>query len=265
MMTAGCGSREHSSVTCDCLGGRVPINLRIIAFALCLACYAENLVFAASPLGSMNIGHWNGGAFANDKNGSFSHCAATAAYESGFLLTIGRNSEKTWLLAIANPNWNLTLRETFSIVLTFDEEVKFLFFASANSTIQISGILENPVAGRMRQSHLMIATGRLRAVPFLLNDVDEVMSVVALCVDHIRAHGLTSAVDFSALAKASVALRSAKASIAAETERSLAPKLFDQIATGFWATLPPALPRPRPIELTPAAIAPNRAPITIPD
>jgi len=64
----------------------------------------------------------------------------------------------------------------------------------------------------MRQSHLMIASGRLQAVPFLLNDLDEVMPVIALCVDYIRENGLASAVDFAALAKASVALRSEKVS-----------------------------------------------------
>jgi hypothetical protein len=247
----------------DYLG--TPINLRIIACALALTCYTETSVFAAGPLGSINIGYWNGGAFANDKNGSFSNCAATAAYEGGFLLTIARNSEKTWLLAIANPNSNLTLRETFSIELIFDEQLTFLFFAYANSKIQMSGSLENAVAERMRQSHLMIAAGRIHAVPFLLNDLGEVMSVVTLCVDHIRANGLAGAGDFSALAKASLAPRSEKASIAAETEKLLAPKLFDQTATGFWATPTPPLPRPRPVELTPAAIAPNKAPAPIQD
>jgi hypothetical protein len=232
---------------------------------LVLTCYTKTSVFAAGPLGSINIGHWNGGAFANDKNGSFSHCAATAAYEGGFLLTIGQNPEKAWLLAIANPNWNLTLRETFSIDLIFDEQLTFRFFASANRKIQISGVLDNVVAERMRQSHLMIAAGRLHAVPFLLNDLDEVMSVVSLCVDHIRANGLAGAVDFSALAKASVAPRSEKASIAADTEKLLAPELFDQ-TNGSWAAPPPPLPRPRPAELTPAAIAPpNRVPVSIPD
>jgi len=249
---------------CRSFGG-TPIISRIIAFALSLTCYTETFVFAAGPTGSINIGHWNGGAFANDKNGSFSHCAATAAYESGFLLTIGRNSEKTWLLAIANPNWNLTLREKFSIELTFDEQVEFNFFASANSKMQISGPLENAVAEQIRQSHLMIAAGRLQRVPFLLNDVDEVMPVIALCVDYIRANGLASAVDFGALAKASVAPRSEKASTAAETEKLAEPKLFDRTGTAFWAMPPPPLPRPRPLELTPAAIAPNRVPVPIPD
>jgi hypothetical protein len=148
-----------------------------------------NFRLRCGPLGSINIGHWNGGAFANDKDGSFSHCAATATYEGGFLLTVGRNSEKTWLLAIANPNWTLTFREPFSIELIFDEQLTFLFFASANSKIQMTGFLDNAVAERMRRSHLMIAARRLHAVPFLLNDLDEVMSVVALCVGYKRANG----------------------------------------------------------------------------
>jgi hypothetical protein len=217
-------------------------------------------------MGSINIGHWNGGAFANGKNGSFSHCAATAAYENGFLLTIGQNSEKTWLLAIANPNWNLTLRETFSIDLTFDEQAEFQFFASANSKIQMVGILQNAAAERMRQSHLMIAAGRLQTVPFLLNELDEVMPVIALCVDRVSANGLASAGDFSALAKrGSVALPSEKTSFPPKTKKLLAPRLFDRTGTGFLAAPPPPLPRPRPAELAPAPIAPNRAPAPIPD
>ncbi len=70
---------------------------------------------AAGPMGSINLGHWSGGAFTNEKTGAFSHCAASAGYQNGFLLTIGQNAERTWLLAIANPSWNLTLGETFPI------------------------------------------------------------------------------------------------------------------------------------------------------
>jgi hypothetical protein len=174
------------------------MSLRTIAFALSFICYTETLVFAAGPVGSINIGHWSGGGFTDDKTGLFSHCATSAAYQNGFLLTIGQNSEKTWLLAIANPGWNLTLGETFPIDLTFDGQAQFHFFASANSNVQIGGILPNAALERMRKSHLMIAAGKLQTVPFSLNEIDKIIPIIALCVDRIRADGLAKAVDFAA-------------------------------------------------------------------
>jgi len=45
---------------------------------------------ARGPYGSVHVGNWTGGAYTNDKDGSFSHCAAVAPYQSGinFLVSV---------------------------------------------------------------------------------------------------------------------------------------------------------------------------------
>ena len=187
---------------------------------------------AAGPMGSINLGHWSGGAFTNEKTGAFSHCAASAGYQNGFLLTIGQNAERTWLLAIANPSWNLTLGETFPIDLTFDGQAQFHFFASANSPIQINGILPSPAAERLRKSHLMIAAGKLQTVPFDLKDVSRLLPAIALCVDHIKASGLGAAADFVLLAKKTTA-PAALEKAANPEEKKPTPKLVDKTGSGF--------------------------------
>jgi type 1 fimbriae regulatory protein FimB/type 1 fimbriae regulatory protein FimE len=135
-------------------------------------------------------------------------------------------------LAIANPSWNLTVGETFPIDLTFDGQAQFHFFASANSRIQISGILPNPAVEALRKSHLMIAAGKLETVPFDLKDASKLLPAIALCVEHIKASGLGAAADFVLLAKRTTAPNVSEKSANTEEKRPV-PKLVDKTGSGF--------------------------------
>jgi len=208
-------------------------NAFLVVSALA-ACFATN-AFAAE-VGSIKIGHWDGGAFTDDKTGAFSHCGATAGYVNGFSLTLGQNAERTWLIAIANSNWNLTPGETYPFDLTFDGQAQFHIYGTATPLQkQIAAILPNAAADRLRKSHLMIAAGKVQTVPFSLNDVDKLLPVIAYCVDRIKAGGLASAGDFVVLAKKTVTPATLeKPTVAATPERPPSPaKLFDKTGTGF--------------------------------
>ena len=43
---------------------------------------------AGGPYGSINVGNWKGGAYANDQSGEFSHCAAGVGYDSGIYVVV---------------------------------------------------------------------------------------------------------------------------------------------------------------------------------
>jgi S1-C subfamily serine protease len=192
---------------------------------------------AAGPMGSIQVGPWNGGAFIGDKTGAFSHCGATAA-ESGFLLSIAQNSERSWILGIANPSWSLTPGGSYPFDLTFDGQAQFQFFASVSSAIQVSGVLAEAAAERLRHARSMTAIGKLQIAPLGLPDVDKLMPVIAYCVDRVKAGGAAAAVvDFVALAK-KVAVPPAAApakNAAAPAERSSpsAPRVVDKSGSGF--------------------------------
>src|SRR5436190_3779240 len=75
---------------------------------------------ARGPYGSINVGNWHGGAYTNDKNGSFSHCAAGASYQSGIYFVVSVGEDYSWRLGFAHENWQLTAGQAFALALTFD-------------------------------------------------------------------------------------------------------------------------------------------------
>src|SRR5450432_3243377 len=74
---------------------------------------------ARGPYGSINVGNWQGGAYTDDRSGSFSHCAAGTTYQSGinFVGSIGQDG--SWRLGFALESWQLTPGQAFALALTF--------------------------------------------------------------------------------------------------------------------------------------------------
>lgn len=191
--------------------------------------------YAAGPFGTIHVGNWSGGAYTSDSTGAFSHCAAGASYVSGFSLTLGRNANNTWLLGLANPNWNLTLGETFPIDITFDGQAQFHIFANAVSPNLISAILPDGAANRFRKSHLMIAAGKVQTIPFDLKSADKLMAALANCVESVKAVGVANAGDFSKVPPKPPAAPAKSTAIAAGESPASAKttRLINITGTGF--------------------------------
>ncbi|MEO6842110.1 MAG: hypothetical protein ABI192_15255 [Bradyrhizobium sp.] len=63
----------------------------------------------AAQLKHFKVGSWEGGAYSDDSlRNKFSHCAGSASYKSGIIVTLMINKEYKWGVAFANPAWNLT-------------------------------------------------------------------------------------------------------------------------------------------------------------
>jgi hypothetical protein len=62
----------------------------------------------AAQLKRFKVGSWEGGAYSDDSlRNKFSHCAGSASYKSGLVVTLIINREYKWGVAFANPAWNL--------------------------------------------------------------------------------------------------------------------------------------------------------------
>lgn len=94
-------------------------TISAILAALCLV-VASSTSNARGPYGSLNVGNWHGGAYTNDKSGSFSHCAAGATYQSGIYFVVSVGEDYSWRLGFAHENWQLTPGQAFALALTFD-------------------------------------------------------------------------------------------------------------------------------------------------
>jgi hypothetical protein len=62
----------------------------------------------AAQLKHFKVGGWEAGAYSDDSlRNKFSHCAGSASYKSGLVVTLIINREYKWGVAFANPAWNL--------------------------------------------------------------------------------------------------------------------------------------------------------------
>jgi hypothetical protein len=63
----------------------------------------------AAQLKHFKVGSWEGGAYSDDSlRNKFSHCAGSASYKNGAIVTLIINKEYKWGVAFANPAWKLT-------------------------------------------------------------------------------------------------------------------------------------------------------------
>ena len=89
---------------------RIAVGAAVAALCVLLSATA----FARGPYGSITVGNWQGGAYTDDKNGAFTHCAAGTTYQSGiyFVVSIGENG--SWRLGFAHDSWRLDARRGLS-------------------------------------------------------------------------------------------------------------------------------------------------------
>ncbi|MBV9564962.1 MAG: trypsin-like peptidase domain-containing protein [Bradyrhizobium sp.] len=198
-----------------------------VAFFLQLA--AAPSASAAGPYGFIHVGNWKGGAFTNDGNGTFSHCAASMAYDNGMTLVVGQNANNSWLLGFANPAFRYSKGETLPIDIIFDGQSPARIFGNATSQIMATAVLPPNVARIFQKSNFMAATTGSSTYQFNLTSTGPLLAVLANCVAKIKADGIDSAGDFTA--PKPVATRPPAAGEAPSAPKSA--KAGSQSGTGF--------------------------------
>src|ERR1700761_1017172 len=139
-----------------------------VAAVLAAACQAviglADVCQAASGgiIGSIHVGPWTGGAF-TEKAGEFGFCAATAPVEGDYVLTIGQDADRFWVLAITHPDWGLKRSEKLSLDLTFDGQSPITFKATAKKRDHAIGLLSEEAAERFRHARSMTVSGTVQA------------------------------------------------------------------------------------------------------
>jgi hypothetical protein len=89
----------------------------LAATALFLLCSAAR---AAGPYRPFQTGLWLGGAYTDDRTGSFSHCSAGVVYDGGINLFVVSTEGHGWWLGFTSPQWSLTPSASTPVKLQFD-------------------------------------------------------------------------------------------------------------------------------------------------
>lgn len=90
--------------------------------SLCGATLAIGSVTTAhtGQIRSFSVGSWKAGAYASDSTKKFTHCAGSARYRSGIIVTLVVNREYNWGVAFSHPDWNLRPESKLELAYVVD-------------------------------------------------------------------------------------------------------------------------------------------------
>ncbi len=171
-------------------------RIAAVIFAISGLCSSTSS-FAAGPFGTIHIGNWNGGAYTNDNNGNFTHCAAGTGYASGVSLVVSYNVNDEWLLGFASPGFHLTKGETFPIDVIFDGQSQSRLFGTAVTDRLISAIMVPNALRDFKKASLMVAVAKGSTFQFKLDATGTLLPVISNCVTKVKATGISNAGDFT--------------------------------------------------------------------
>jgi hypothetical protein len=103
---------------------------RIVAFAIAASVFAWGSADAAGPLRPFKVGLWSGGAYTDDRSGSFTHCSAGVAYDSGINMFVLLTGGYRWWLGFTDPHWAWSPTAGLKVELRFDNNAPFLRVAT---------------------------------------------------------------------------------------------------------------------------------------
>jgi len=213
--------------------------MKIIGFWLGLLAFtvvAAGGAHARGPYGSISVGNWKGGAFTNDKDGSFSHCAALVPYQSGIIFVVSVNKDFGWTLGFSHENWKLIPGQAFEIVLTFDGQQPFNVHGAPIDTHLVSVPMpaNSSLIAQFRKAKGMTAFTQGQLFQFSLNQTGQLLPSLVNCVESVKKNGISNAGEFAvAIPKPAIAKP-----VVATTQESGSPqqayaKTGNQTGTGF--------------------------------
>ena len=182
------------------------IAIWAVAAALCVVA-AVTPSSARGPYGSITVGNWQGGAYTNDKNGAFTHCAAGTTYQSGiyFVVSIGENG--SWRLGFAHESWRLTAGEAFPLALTFDGQAVFNVHGMplGAQLVNVDMPVNSALIAQFRKAKVMTAFAQGQLFQFNLNQTAQLLPALLNCVVSVKKNGVSNAGEFAVAAKPAAA------------------------------------------------------------
>jgi S1-C subfamily serine protease len=192
---------------------------------------------ARGPYGSVSVGNWKGGAFTNEKDGSFSHCAAFTPYRSGILFIVSVDRDFGWTLGFSHENWKLIPGQAFEIALTFDGQRPFNVHGVPIDTHLVSVPMpaNSSLIAQFRKAKAMSAFTQGQLFQFNLNQTGQLLPSLVNCVENVKKNGISNAGEFAvALPKPTIAKPVAATATGEESSPSpKAVKTTTQTGTGF--------------------------------
>lgn len=164
--------------------GREPMRYPIALIAYIVTATVCSDVAFAKEITSFTQDAWEGGAYSDDNTGAFSHCAASAGYNSGLGLIVSVGRDYNWEIAIVNPGWKLAPRSQHSLAFRIDGGpwLDSPGTASGQTVIEIPMSGDSTLITLFRRGHILQVAGEGFKSAFDLSGTSRLMATLAGCV-----------------------------------------------------------------------------------
>lgn len=154
---------------------------------------------ARGPYGSISVGNWKGGAFTSDQTGEFTHCAASAVYQSGIIFLVMIDGTPSWSLGFFHESWSLSGGQSFPIALTFDggPPVNVQGVAISNKLVRVPMPDTSSLIKQFRKAKSMTAYAQGQLFQFSLDQTAQLLPALANCVAKVKQYGVANAGEFA--------------------------------------------------------------------
>jgi hypothetical protein len=218
--------------------------VRIAAIVAAALAYWGGTASAAGPLRAFRAGFWSGGAYTDDRTGSFTHCSAGVAYDSGINMFILATDTGRWWLGFVDRSWAFTPRAKLPVALRFDGGPRTAMVATIPNRQVVLVVLPDDarIVDRLRRGTELSLIADGQSYLFALNGAGAAMAELEHCVQQsvaLAAHPSTAPPQTLAATEPAVEPASARSAAAGPTPASPAPAAPSTTASPAPVSTPP--------------------------
>jgi len=138
---------------------------------------------SSAEIAKLRIGNWQGGAFSNDQNGTFSHCAASARYKSGITLVFSVSNNRVWSMGFSSSTWNLNRGSSYPVRYWVDngEVLNGTAYAKTDKLAQVILPANSSLFGAFRYGQMLRVAAEQQTLAFRLTDTSELLNALLQC------------------------------------------------------------------------------------
>jgi hypothetical protein len=160
---------------------------RLYMFAICgavLTLIGGLRPASAELMYNFQVGTWSAGAFTKQNTRQFNHCAASANYNSGILMSFSVSRSFAWSMAFAHPSWRLAQGQMYDIAFTVDQmsPLRARAVAVGPNLVEVPLADSTELFQRFRQGYQLRVAAAGQVFAFNLTGTSQVLPALLRCV-----------------------------------------------------------------------------------
>ncbi|MEM7302710.1 MAG: hypothetical protein AAF468_16660 [Pseudomonadota bacterium] len=129
------------------------------------------------------IGNWKAGVYISDKDGRFTHCAASANYKSGIELLFSINYRRHWSVGFSKKTWNLTVGNKYDVRYQVDRGRIYDGTATAigKDLVKLNLPARSSIFNAMRRGRMLKVAAGNEVMKFSLTSTSRMLKSLLNC------------------------------------------------------------------------------------